>query len=380
MTGPHTAPEPVEPSARRRGPADPVLLLIRRHYELCATAVDPLEIAAGLEAHGVTDRTAAQFRHRDVFSLAEELYARVPRATPADAPHQEPDATQLTPGQLGWHLLPGAVCAAGIAAAHALPARAAVIAGGTLLLVLLAARTALRRGPLRAAPASGAGRCACWLLAFALYGPWSLTTHAAPLDPGTSAGLLACALALPPAAWCARRFARRARSVLAQSHGLAEFAAGTRPPLLAELGLFALVLSALFATGYLVLTHGVRPDPVALGGCVALGLLLFTARLLAVHGLPSAAVAGTGGACAIEAAALGAQLLGRVPALRACGTPVRALIATAGPGSVQAVACAIAAVAVTGYAISALGRASAHIGDRAITLVRPALADRAVVR
>ncbi|MFB6439117.1 hypothetical protein ACFCVY_20410 [Streptomyces sp. NPDC056411] len=64
----------------RRGPADPVRALMHRHQMLCAHAVDALEIAAGLEAHGVTDRTAARFRHRDVFSLAEELYARVPRA------------------------------------------------------------------------------------------------------------------------------------------------------------------------------------------------------------------------------------------------------------------------------------------------------------
>ncbi|GDY45318.1 hypothetical protein SANT12839_062000 [Streptomyces antimycoticus] len=71
----------------RRGPADPVRALIHHHHDLCARAVDPLEIAAGLEAHGVTDRTAARFRHRDVFSLAEELYARVPRAEePAPPP------------------------------------------------------------------------------------------------------------------------------------------------------------------------------------------------------------------------------------------------------------------------------------------------------
>ncbi|EFH31053.1 LOW QUALITY PROTEIN: integral membrane protein, partial [Streptomyces pristinaespiralis ATCC 25486] len=52
---------------------------MHRHRELCEQAVDPLEIAAGLEAHGVTNRTAARFRHRDVFALAEEMYARVPR-------------------------------------------------------------------------------------------------------------------------------------------------------------------------------------------------------------------------------------------------------------------------------------------------------------
>ncbi|MBO8193958.1 hypothetical protein ITI46_20150 [Streptomyces oryzae] len=59
---------------------DPVRVLLRRHRALCECAVDPLEIAAGLEACGITDRTAARCRHRDVFSLAEELYARAPGA------------------------------------------------------------------------------------------------------------------------------------------------------------------------------------------------------------------------------------------------------------------------------------------------------------
>ncbi|MFB7758358.1 hypothetical protein ACFC18_53800, partial [Streptomyces sp. NPDC056121] len=65
--------------SRRRTGVDPVKALMHRHRELCERAVDALEIAAGLEAHGVTDRTAARFRHRDVFSLADEMYARVPR-------------------------------------------------------------------------------------------------------------------------------------------------------------------------------------------------------------------------------------------------------------------------------------------------------------
>lgn len=73
-------------SAVRRSAADPVKGLLHRHRELCERAVDPLEIVAGLEAHGVTDRTAARFRHRDVFSLAEEMYARVPRDGDAPAP------------------------------------------------------------------------------------------------------------------------------------------------------------------------------------------------------------------------------------------------------------------------------------------------------
>ncbi|MEV7087192.1 hypothetical protein AB0O07_15040 [Streptomyces sp. NPDC093085] len=71
----------VRGGAGRRSSADPVKALLHRHRALCERAVDPLEIAAGLEAHGITDRTAARFRHRDVFSLAEELYARAPHHT-----------------------------------------------------------------------------------------------------------------------------------------------------------------------------------------------------------------------------------------------------------------------------------------------------------
>ena len=76
-------PGPPTPATPRRGPADPVKALMHRHRDLCERAVDPLEIAAGLEAHGVTDRTAARFRHRDVFALAES-----PRTThPSDQAH-----------------------------------------------------------------------------------------------------------------------------------------------------------------------------------------------------------------------------------------------------------------------------------------------------
>ncbi|MEU9007529.1 hypothetical protein AB0D15_37920, partial [Streptomyces sp. NPDC048551] len=58
---PAAAPQAV----RRRSGGDPVKALLHRHRELCERAVDPLEIAAGLEAHGISDRTATRFRHRD---------------------------------------------------------------------------------------------------------------------------------------------------------------------------------------------------------------------------------------------------------------------------------------------------------------------------
>lgn len=139
------------PSTRtaRRGTADPVKALMHRHRELCERAVDPLEIAAGLEAHGVTDRTAARFRHRDVFSLAEEMYARVsrdaetaPQTTPPAAPRVRADWVLLS-------LLPGALCAATVTGLHLTEGRVR-LAVATLgaLAVALAVRAALGRGPL----------------------------------------------------------------------------------------------------------------------------------------------------------------------------------------------------------------------------------------
>jgi hypothetical protein len=61
-------------------PLDPLDRLALRLSALCGEAVDPLAIAAGLEAEGHNDRLA-QERHGlpDLFALAEELYRRVPR-------------------------------------------------------------------------------------------------------------------------------------------------------------------------------------------------------------------------------------------------------------------------------------------------------------
>jgi hypothetical protein len=59
---------------------DPLTMLALRNEALCAAAVDSYEIAAGLEADGINDTVAHRFYgHADVFSLAEALYAEVPR-------------------------------------------------------------------------------------------------------------------------------------------------------------------------------------------------------------------------------------------------------------------------------------------------------------
>ena len=156
--GPTASAGPPEPATastpRRTGGADPVKALMHRHRELCERAVDPLEIAAGLEAHGVTDRTAARFRHRDVFSLAEEMYARIPRdgdtpkprATPEPPPRPRADRALLT-------LLPGALCTATVTGLHLTHGRARpTVAVAGALAVVLAMRAALARGPLSPRP------------------------------------------------------------------------------------------------------------------------------------------------------------------------------------------------------------------------------------
>lgn len=62
-----------------RRSTDSVSALSREHDSLVTTAVDPWEIAAGLEAAGINDRRARdEFGHRDVFVLAEMLFRRVP--------------------------------------------------------------------------------------------------------------------------------------------------------------------------------------------------------------------------------------------------------------------------------------------------------------
>ncbi|MGR3934623.1 hypothetical protein [Streptomyces sp. BRA346] len=380
----------------RRGSVDPVRALMHRHRELCARAVDPLEIAAGLEAHGVTDRTAARFRHRDVFSLAEELYARVPRDGDAGdgAPRQatapaRPRAVRAALGLL--RLLPGALAAATVIGTYRTGAVAVAAAGAALTAGAL--WPCLRRGPLGTGGRRGrtprrAGRfagllaalfaalpgalCTGWLLAYAACGDWLLAgltgrTDGAPgpFAPGPYDPAVACeaavvlGLAVAPAAWCARWFAVRARRRLAASSGLDEFAAGVRPLCAAVALAFLLALPPLVLTARLTVP-GAAADPTTEAGVAALAGLLFLARLLTVHGFRAAAATGTAVACAAEAAVPAAAAAARLPGCAALGEPVRRLAAAHGTAAVPAVACGAAALALLVYACAALSRASAH--------------------
>ncbi|MFG3083364.1 hypothetical protein [Streptomyces parvulus] len=357
-------------SARtRRGVADPVKALMHRHRDLCERAVDPLEIAAGLEAHGVTDRTAARFRHRDVFSLAEEMYARVPRDTePAPRP-AEPSPPGAGATWVVYALLPGVLCAATVAGLRLTDGRPRLITAAVGALALaLALRAALRRGPL-SAPVRTSGTWTCWLVGYALLGDGLLRTALAggpdALPDGTADGawpvtaapVLALALSCAPAAGCAHLFAVRARRRLTASRGLADFSASVRPLLLGAFALYTGVLIAL-----LTITGAVLDEPAAHPQALTLGALLLLARLLTVHGHAHAATLVLTVTAAAEGAALATLFAGRLPGCGFLAVPVETLVAVCGPAGVPAVACGIGALTLLVHASRRLTRASAHAG------------------
>ncbi|MFJ2740442.1 hypothetical protein ACIO3O_12310 [Streptomyces sp. NPDC087440] len=356
----------VRVSASRSGPADPVKVLMHRHRELCERAVDPLEIAAGLEAHGVTDRTAARFRHRDVFSLAEELYARVPRADEEDtsarhAPQPPAPGDALPAAWAASALLPGVLCALTLLGADRLTggARIAVAAAGAPA-TLAAVALCLRRGPLRADGYAPWTR-SCWLLLYAVLGDGVLNRLLGdgPLWAPEPATLLGLTAALAPAAWCARLLSVQARRRLSVSRGTEDFGAAVRPLLFGVFGLYAVTLTML-----LYAAAGLGFGGAFAVSSLAVGSLLFLARLLAVHGMPGAGAAGLTAACTVEVLALAALSASRLPGCAALAEPVRAVVREWGTGAVPAAACGAAALGLLAHAAVALSRASAHAGRR----------------
>ncbi|MFE9390213.1 hypothetical protein [Streptomyces sp. NPDC006784] len=392
----------------RSAPGDPVRVLLHQHRTLCERAVDPLEIAAGLEADGITNRTVARCRHRDVFSLAEELYARTPypgtrhtgdgacgastrRAPSADTRHPgPPGATRRR--LLAWcallalPLLPGLLCAGTLAWWVLLrdgPAavRAALCVLGALIVPgsAIAALRAVPRVPRAFCGAvfpASAALCVCWLVGYALYGDWLLAQllgggpdapNGAPRMPSPAVPL-ALALAAAPVVWGARGFASAARSRLAGSRSLEDFAAAVRPLLVLSvcavvvgLPVLHLAARALVDGPLAAAAPGTQaPLPATAAATGALGLLLFAALLLAAHGFRRAATAGLAAACAVETAALLAVPVARLPGLGAPGRLPEALVVHLGAAAVPVVACGCAALALLAYAAAALANASAH--------------------
>ncbi|MFI8877251.1 hypothetical protein [Streptomyces sp. NPDC055243] len=348
----------------RRGGVDPVKALMHRHRKLCERAVDPLEIAAGLEAHGVTDRTAARFRHRDVFALAEEMYARVPRDEEERAAPVAPPSTGAAELPAGWALfalLPGAVCGLAAVGLDLSEGRARLAVGlGGVLAVAVALRVALRYGPLRSAhhvaPATHAW--VCLLLAYALFGDGLLRAAVSggpdgPWAPSTAAALGLC-LAVAPAVWCVRLFSVGARGRLALSRGLTEFTASVRPLLL---GVVALYLCAL---GALLVGAGAVYGAPASAGAGALGALLLLSRLLSSYGFTRAPLLMLAAAGAAEAVSLASVFAGRLPGCAWLAAPVEGAVRAWGSGVVPVVACGVAAGVLLLHSSRVLSRASAH--------------------
>jgi hypothetical protein len=346
-----------------------VLALLRRHRTLCQRAVDPLEIAAALEAEGITDRTAARFRHRDVFSLAEELYARAPRPAESDGSEgpEGPEGDDA-PRESGapvprWvrvpravlPLLPGALCAVALAAwAPGAGASRTTVAAACALISAATAGLALCR----------LGAAGLWALVPVGYAIWGEALLGAVLPGGPapgagSAAALGLALAVAPAAWCGRWFAVRARGRLADSRSLREFAAGARRLLAAALVRYAAGLAAALLVAALAAAPA-PPSALSLAATAALGLLLFAAILLAAHGSARAAATGLAVAGSVELLALATASAAWLPGCEALGRPVTALAGTHGPAAVPLLACGAAALALLAHATRALARASAH--------------------
>jgi hypothetical protein len=85
-------------SLRERRSLQPVDRLSRDLGDVCTTAVDPLEIAAILEAQGVTDATSREYYNcDDVFDLAERLWWRTPTVV---APVADQVVDEDRPGSL----------------------------------------------------------------------------------------------------------------------------------------------------------------------------------------------------------------------------------------------------------------------------------------
>lgn len=353
----------------RRGPVDPVKALMHRHRELCERAVDPLEIAAGLEAHGVTDRTAARFRHRDVFALAEEMFARVPRDERDErdeperggcVPSPSPGAGELPTGWALFALSPGVACGLAVLGTELSEGRVRYAVGlGGALAVAVALRFALRYGPLRSGHVVPATRAwVCLLVAYALFGDELMRAAVSGGPDGlwgpSTAAALGLSLAVAPALWCARLFAVGARRRLSLSRGLAEFTSAVRPLLLGAVALYLCALWALLAGAGAV--QGVP----ASAGAGALGVLLLLSRLLCAYGFTRAPLLMLGAAGAAEAVSLASVFAGRLPGCAWLAAPAEEAVRAWGPGVVPLVACGATAGVLLLHSLRVLSRASAH--------------------
>jgi hypothetical protein len=123
-------------AGRSGGPPDTVAGLCEEFAEVCASAVDPLEVASALEFDGISDQMVRnRYGYADVFALAREMYGRVPRQPAEPPPPADPWlASRVQPLLHGLLYGLPAVC---------FPAAAALLAGpGLHPLLIIALLTA----------------------------------------------------------------------------------------------------------------------------------------------------------------------------------------------------------------------------------------------
>ena len=230
--------------------ADPVHALRERHLACCESAVHPLEIAAELEASGIGPGTAGHYRHNDVFSLAEELYARVPR---------RPAALRTTAPESPWRRRAAPSCRAavlyllpclGLWLAGRLTGRPGVVVrehwtGPTGWIVLVGAVLFGLVAAVTAGPRTGTAARAGYALGLAALLGLAAATPGA--DPAMAAALAA---GMGAAEWCARWFRHIGWGHLDTAHSRAGFRTRMRPVLPVTVGLY---LSALAAASFVAL-------------------------------------------------------------------------------------------------------------------------------
>ena len=248
-----------------RATADPVHDLLVRHLALCETAVHPLEIAAELEAAGMGPGTAGRYRHSDVFSLAEELYARVPRRPEAHAapPPESPWRRRAGPALLTavLYLLP---CAGLWLARRTGGAGRGVGVDLTVvvLFALVAAGTAGGAG-LPGGPPHGAARSFGARFGYAVGVAAVLGLCVTGGTDPAVATALACGLGA--ADWCARWFRHIGWGHLGAARSRTAFRERMRPVLPVAVALFLTALSLLTFAALTLHRHRTAADAVSSG-------------------------------------------------------------------------------------------------------------------
>ncbi|GAA0669881.1 hypothetical protein GCM10010193_22420 [Kitasatospora atroaurantiaca] len=325
-------------------PGDPVRELMERHRALCEQAVDVLEIAAALEDAGIGPAEAGHYRHADVFSLAEELYARVPRRPPSSGapPRAEPWRRRAARAlrTAAVHALPCGVLFAGRVL---LPSPGGPV--GLLVVLLCGGWLVWVAAGLRILPRLGYGLGVALVL---------LVPVVAEGRVGAALGL-AAAVAMGSVEWSVGWLRHAARGHLGAAGTMADFRARMRPVLPVALGLHLAVSAALGYAALAVLAALVpRPGP-APGGLLheaaqrasgpqwaaqaALGLLLVLAAALLRCGRPGPAVGG------LLAAGGGSALL---------------TVLQYDPAAAQLLCCGVAAGVLLPYAFVVIGRPGAY--------------------